>query len=100
MFDIKDPKNFSLFVLIISLFLSILILYCSKPSWVVVISSYENKPKISWRLLLSYSATFAFVCAIGSLLFSTKERGEVTEVINKPSKGVYPSRQLASAYRD
>lgn len=99
MFDIKEPKILSLIALIVSLVLSIMILYCSKPSWILVVSSYENKTKISWPLLLSYSFTFAFVCAIGSLLISTKERGPVSEVVKKDSN-IYPSQQLAFAYRD
>lgn len=98
MFDIKEPINFSLLVLSVSFFLSILILYCTKPSWVLVVSGDGNESIVSWYLVLSYSATFAFVCAVGSLLFSTKERGPVSESIKRPSSMLYPSQQLASAY--
>lgn len=85
MFDIKKPIESSIIVLLISFLLSILILYCTKPSWVVVVGKSENKILVSWYLILSYSITFALVCAIGTLLFLTKERGPIIENSRKVS---------------
>lgn len=100
MFDIKEPINLSLLVLTVSFFLSVLVLCCTKPSWVLVARSNGNDTMVSWCLVVSYSVTFAFVCAVGSLLFSTKERGPILESVKKPPSMLYPSQQLASAYRE
>ena len=100
MLDIKEPVNFSLLVIVISFLLSVFTLYCSKPSWVLVVSSKENETVVSSCLVVFYSATFAIVCGIGALLFSTKERGPIVESVKRTPSTMFPSQQLVSLYKN
>lgn len=73
MFDIKTPISISLLTLVVTLILSVGILYISKPSWVQKINKHNFKTDISFILILSYSLTFSIVCAIAALLITSNK---------------------------
>lgn len=72
MINKKDPIAMASISLVILLFLIIAILYLYRPSWICVVNHNTGKMFISWKLLFTYSLTFALVGAIFVLLFVSK----------------------------
>ena len=65
--------------LIITFSILVGILYLFNPSWVQIVNKNTGKTSISWKLLLSYSATFALVLAIAALIIVSNHRIELKQ---------------------
>ena len=75
--DIKNPITFSLFSVIITFFISIIVLYITKPSYIVDVSE-DGKKKKNIYLLFTYSMLFAVLVGITFLLWRTGESSTKT----------------------
>ncbi|NBO24531.1 MAG: hypothetical protein EBU93_04795 [Chlamydiae bacterium] len=68
MIDEKDPVKMAYASLTISFVIFIVIIYVFKPGCVQVVDRHTGMIYVSWKLALSYSATFSFIIAIGTLM--------------------------------
>jgi hypothetical protein len=68
MINIKDPVRSAYTSMAISFIVFIVIVYIFKPRCVQIIDRYTGITHISWKLAISYSATFSFIIAIGMLI--------------------------------
>ena len=78
MINVKDPVMSAYTSMAISFVIFIGSIYIFKPGWVQIIDRYTGINYISWKLALSYSATFSFIIAIAVLILlsSNLERRE------------------------
>jgi hypothetical protein len=65
----------------VSFFIFVGIFYLFKPNCVQIIDRHTGIDYVSWKLTLSYSATFSLVIAIATLILhsSNSERKDKTE---------------------
>jgi hypothetical protein len=78
--DIKKPIYSSLFIMIIILILSIIIMYITKPTYIMEVSK-EGHNKKSIYLLLTYSMLFSVSIGITVFLYRTaSNKSESTEI--------------------
>lgn len=68
MINIKDPVKSAYISIAISFIVFIGIIYIFKPKCVQIIDMYTGDIYISWKLAISYSATFSFIIAIAVLI--------------------------------
>ena len=75
--DIKNPIISSLFSVIITFSISMIVLYLTKPSYIVHVSD-EGKKKKNIYLLFTYSMLFSVLAGITVLLWRTGESSTKT----------------------
>jgi len=97
MFDKKDPVTMAIITLVVSFVLLVGILYLARPVWVQIVDPNTGKNLLSWNLVVAYSATFAFVCAIAAMLMISNHRGP-TATKAYSVDAIYPVPAMASAY--
>lgn len=97
MLDKKDPVTMAMITLIVSFALLVGIIYLAKPQWIQFVDTNTGKSSIAWKLIISYSATFALVCAIAVILIVSKKRG-ANSIVAYPIQSQFPSSTMASAY--
>lgn len=97
MLDKKDPVTMAVTTFVVAFVLLIGILYLAKPTWVLVLNQTTGKSAISWSLVLSYSATFALVCAIAAMVLISNHRGP-TAVTTYDVPFAFPAPEMAVAY--
>ena len=68
MINLKDPVKTAYTSIAISFIVFIVIIYIFKPRCVQIIDRYTGNIYISWKLAISYSATFSFIIAIWLLI--------------------------------
>jgi len=68
MINVKDPVMSAYTSMAISFIIFIGTMYIFKPRCVQIIDRYTGIVYISWRLAISYSATFSFIIAIAVLI--------------------------------
>lgn len=74
----KDPTTISIITLISSFMFFALILYLFQPKFIQIIDKNGNSYR-SKQLIISFSATFAFVFAITSLLLQSTKYREIQQ---------------------
>jgi hypothetical protein len=75
-FDKKDSVSMAYASLIVTFSIILVILYLFNPSWIQIINKNTGKTRICWKLLLSYSVTFALILAIVVLIIVSNYRVE------------------------
>ena len=74
MINEKDPVKMAYTSMAISFVICVGIIYLFKPRCVQIIDIYTGNNYISWKLALSYSATFSFVIAITVLILLSNKQ--------------------------
>ena len=100
MLDKKNPLTMTMFTFVVAFGLLIGILYLAQPMWVQVANQNTGKGAISWKLVISYSATFAIVCAIAVMLMMSKNREnrENESYTYFPIDTSFPAPAMAASY--
>jgi hypothetical protein len=78
-FDKKDSVSMAYATLIVTFSIIVGILYLFNPSWIQVINQDKGKRTICWKLLLSYSATFALILSIAALIIVSNYKVELKQ---------------------
>ena len=97
MLDKKNPLTMTMFTFVVAFGLLIGILYLAQPMWVQVANQNTGKGAISWKLVISYSATFAIVCAIAVMLMMSKNRENESDT-SFPIDTSFPAPTMAASY--
>jgi len=72
--EINNPKQFSLFVILISFIVFSGILYLSKPIWILQVNKKTSDESIYTPLLLLYSFLFAIITGIITFTLTNKKQ--------------------------
>ena len=96
--DLTKPKNMMMLSMSVAMIMSVIVLSIASPAWVQKID-ITGKVVLSWKIILSYSLTFALACGVISLLVSVNKRGSIkVNRFPKPSLELLPSNEAANAY--
>lgn len=71
--EINNPKQFSLFAILISFIVFSVILYLSKPIWILQVNKKTSDESIYTPLLLLYSFLFAIITGIITFILTNKK---------------------------
>ena len=73
LFNTTNSVHISLYALIITFSLCIVLLFIIKPYWIYIIK--DNKPVLSWVLIISYSSILSILCSVIILIiFGTNNK--------------------------
>jgi hypothetical protein len=97
MLDKKNPLTMTMFTFVVAFCLLIGILYLAQPTWVQIDNQNTGKGVISWKLVISYSATFSLVCSIAVMIMMSKNRENENDTYF-PIDTSFPAPTMAASY--
>ena len=74
MFDKEDPLSMSVVAFVVFFLLAMGIFYLAQPTWVKVIDSETGKPRLCWKLVISYSVAVGFFGSVITMLYVSSFR--------------------------
>lgn len=72
--EINNPKQFSIMVILISFIVFAILLYLSKPIWILQVNKKTSDESIYTPLLFLYSLLFANIAGIIAFILTNKKK--------------------------